>query len=162
MKRPTVLGAFVLFAVMALASCAIGDEKDVLKALEKVKGAVESGVTYVRYGELLADAKAEINMLKRSEKQDKCFVDAVEIAYAHFQQAKGTWEQVQQAEGNRAEAERLLKQASSMGLKSKEAELREALESSERLLESKRALLQYRWAEASASLDKAYECLSSQ
>ena len=81
----------VLFVCIISATLAKAGEKDVLKALEKIKGAVETGVSYQRYGELVADAKVEINIYKRAKKENEKFLKAVEKSHQNYQSALQSW-----------------------------------------------------------------------
>jgi len=86
----------ILLSVMLLFSLsfAMAGEKEILKALEKVKAATETGVNYNKYCELLANARAEINILKRSKKDWKKdeFTVAVVSCLFSYETAKMGWE----------------------------------------------------------------------
>jgi hypothetical protein len=87
-----LLSAMLLFTL----SFAMAGEEEVLKALEKVKAATETGVNYNKYCELLANAGAEINILKRSKKDWKKdeFTLAVVRCLFSYETAKIGWETI--------------------------------------------------------------------
>ena len=88
MKRTCSVIVLVLVILSAFFSSAVAGEKDVLRALEKLKAGVEAGVTYKKYSELLADAKTEINMLERKTNKNQCFMEAVEKSYNIYEGAR--------------------------------------------------------------------------
>ena len=65
MKTLGRTSVLVLVVLVGSPSFATAGDKDVLKALDKIKANVEEGVSYDRCSESLVDAKAEINMLKK-------------------------------------------------------------------------------------------------
>lgn len=68
------------------------DEKDLLKSLEVVKANVESGVNLHKYNSLLADAKVELNILKRDENVKPKFLKAIVECYNAYKTAQAYWE----------------------------------------------------------------------
>ena len=155
MKRLSGMMVLALVMLMALTSFATAGEKDVLKALEKIKGAVEAGVTYQRYVELVADAKVEINMFKRGGKTNECFIEAVEASYLLYNWAATNWQM-------KIDFESLASEFSIDAKYAKSDELRAGYMRSAELAGEIATLggeLSGKWKRATTYLDKAYECL---
>jgi hypothetical protein len=68
-------------------------EEDVLNALSKIQGGVESKVSLDEYGALLADAKQKIDILKQAEEKNACFFNEVNRCYASYEISQKAWEQ---------------------------------------------------------------------
>ncbi len=81
----------MLVVLVAVPSLVTAGEKDVLKALERIKGAVEAGVNLERYSELVADAKVELNIYERSKEVNEDFLKEAELCYEDYQQARKAW-----------------------------------------------------------------------
>lgn len=90
MKRTIFFVLSLVLLLAAFPSVAICDEKDVLKALETIKGNTETGVTFSKYNELLASAKVEINIAKRTLK-NKAFISSAEACLVEYEIAREHW-----------------------------------------------------------------------
>jgi hypothetical protein len=88
MKRVLIILAMVLFLIPSLGWGQ--SAKDAYRALMKVEGAVETGVTKSNYFRLLADAKTELNMLRNSGKDPEAY-RFLEKAYSHYRVAGEFW-----------------------------------------------------------------------
>jgi IS1 family transposase len=96
-----VLNVFCLTMSLAITSISIAgeEEKALLKALEKLKASVETGVSYNKYYELLSDARTELNMYKRNHKEEYSgegtpqtfFNSYVSLALSKYEQAGISW-----------------------------------------------------------------------
>jgi hypothetical protein len=62
-------------------------EKDVLESLEKVRGHIQSGVTRQEYDNLVAKAKAEIQLYKRGAKVNPTFLKHAKECYKYYEYA---------------------------------------------------------------------------
>ncbi len=105
MKGNRKLNCFCLVLLLVLPSLVSAWEKDVLKALEKIKGSAEAGATYQKYMELLTDANVEINIYNMARTQNNCFLRAVEISLLYYEAAGIYWEGKMQSEGDEAKEE---------------------------------------------------------
>lgn len=97
MKNKSLIVLFLIIFLISYSSVFAG-QKDVLKAMEKLKSSVEVGIAYNEYCQLLVDAKTEINILKKSGNENKCFMEAVEKSYQLYDLAKGYWKLMLDAE----------------------------------------------------------------
>ena len=79
-------------------SSAFAGEKDVLKALEKINGAIEVNTSYNNYCDLLADAKVEINIYGRKKTRNECFFNAVNECFKNYEAFKTHWRNLMDAE----------------------------------------------------------------
>ena len=96
MKRCAVI-AFNLVVIIICASCwgpkiSIEEEK-VLATLSNIQGNLESSIGYPQFLELLDKAKIEIDILKRSGKNNSCFMGAVDKCYAYYATGGKAWKQ---------------------------------------------------------------------
>ena len=94
MKRKLYFAVTILATSVCLISVTIAGQRDVLKAIEKVKANTETGVSYKKYVELLADAKFELNLLERNLKnplKNNFFLEAYR-SYISYDTAKMNWE----------------------------------------------------------------------
>jgi hypothetical protein len=73
-------------------------EKDVLKALEKIKGAVEVKTSNKNFCELLTDAKVEINIYERQKEKNACFMEAVNNCFTQYKTFEKYWSNLMAAE----------------------------------------------------------------
>jgi DNA-binding transcriptional MerR regulator len=90
-KKAILLTFALLCFLTVLPTSARCDEKDVLKALETIKGNTETGVTLAKYRELLASAKVEINMAKRMIQNEK-FIATAETCLKEYERAGVLWD----------------------------------------------------------------------
>ena len=96
MNRCTVV-AFCLALILICASCwgpkkSIEEEK-VLATLSNIQGNLETSIGYQQFLELLGQTKIEIDILKRSGKNNPCFMGAVDKCYAYYHTGAKAWKQ---------------------------------------------------------------------
>jgi len=96
MNRCAVI-AFCLSVIFICASCwdpkkSIEEEK-VLATLSNIQGSLETSINYQQFLELLGNAKIEIDILKRSGKNNPCFMGAVDKCYAYYHTGGKAWQQ---------------------------------------------------------------------
>ena len=88
-------GDFSLFLVCA--SCwgpkITVEEEKVLATLSNIQGNLETNISYQQFLDLLVKAKIEIDILKRSGKNNLCFMGAVDKCYAYYQTGGKAWRQ---------------------------------------------------------------------
>ncbi len=94
MKRFTVAALF-LAIILICTSCwgpkkSIEEEK-VLSALSNIQINLETHVSYEQFLELLGRAKIEIDILKRSGKNNLCFMGTVDKCYAFYFTGGKAW-----------------------------------------------------------------------
>jgi hypothetical protein len=141
---------------LVLTSFAMAGEKDVLKALEKIKWASETEVSYEGYVELVADAKVEINILKKADNKNDCFVKAVEYSHAFYREASMQWKSKLTFESAAADS------MTEARFEETDELIRLCVQSSktfEKMAKDHEKELQEAWKKAAAYLDKAYGCL---
>ena len=79
-----------IILTLCLTLFAVAGEKDVLRALEKIRGNTEIGVSYIKYCDLLADAKTEINIYKRGKINER-FLKSAEKVFTCYEMARDAW-----------------------------------------------------------------------
>ena len=89
--------AFYLAVGLICASCwgpkkSVEEEK-VLDTLTNIQGNLETSISYQQYLALLSRAKTEIDILKRSGKNNACFMGAVDKCYLYYFTGGKAWEQ---------------------------------------------------------------------
>ena len=89
MKKFIILWFILL---VAFASLSFAGSKDVLRSLEKIKGGVEAGITLHEYSNLIADAKVEINLLKRSDFDNQQFMNATKKCLTSYMFSRDMWD----------------------------------------------------------------------
>ncbi len=102
MKKMVSIISPLIFALWIFVSCSgskpIPEEENVLNALTKVQGGIDSKVSYDDFGKLLADAKNKIDVLKKVEKKNDCFLNAVNKCYASYEISQKAWQQKDMAQ----------------------------------------------------------------
>jgi len=88
--------------LMVLSSSAFADEKDVLKSLESLRGNVETGVSYLKYNELIANALVELNIAERTIK-NMAFIKEAKTCLKHYINARDGWKRKIDLAGDYAE-----------------------------------------------------------
>lgn len=76
--------SLVALLVIFISCAAYAGQKEVIVALEAVKGSIESGVNQMELSKLLASAKVEINMAQRDRSVSKEFIDTAEECRAGY------------------------------------------------------------------------------
>ena len=96
MKR-LVAGGIVLMMLFIWGSCSGPkksiEEENVLIALSSIQQGLENNSSYEEFIELLAQAKIEIDILKRNSNNRACFVGAVDRCYAFYSTGGKAWKQ---------------------------------------------------------------------
>ena len=94
MNRLAVLILMVIFYV-PVTGCSdkiTPQEAKVLVALEAVQRGVEADIDYDKFVQLLMTAKAEIDMLKKKDSPNPCFLSAIDKCYASYEIARKAWD----------------------------------------------------------------------
>ena len=89
--------AFCLAVFLICTSCwgpkkSVEEEK-VLTTLANIQGNLETSISYQQYLELLSRAKIEIDILKRSGKNNPCFMGAIDKCYLYYFTGGKAWKQ---------------------------------------------------------------------
>jgi len=112
----------LVLALWIFVSCSgakpIPEEQEVLNALTKVQGGIESKVTYDDFGKLLDDAKHRIDVLKKVEKKNDCFLNAVNKCYASYEISQKAWEQKDMAKDDQRKEDMEITLSFSLGFAS--------------------------------------------
>ena len=89
--------AFYLAVILIFASCwgpkKSMEEEKVLDTLANIQGNLETSIGYEQYLELLNRAKIEIDVLKRSGKNNACFMGAVDKCYSYYFTGGKAWKE---------------------------------------------------------------------
>ena len=139
------ISVFLWGAMVVLATVATAREVDALKALEDIKVHVETAGSYEQYTKLLVDAKTEIDILKRDEEQNQCFMKAVERCYQYYVSAENEWRCVIKTKAEKLKFEH---EGHDSGVKM-----------AERMIRTYEGTKLIFWQKAAEQLDKAYTCL---
>ena len=96
MNRSAIV-AFCALVILICASCwgpkiSVEEEK-VLSTLSNIQGSLETNINYQQFLDLLGKAKVEIDILKRSGKNNPCFMGAVDKCYAYYHTGGKAWKQ---------------------------------------------------------------------
>lgn len=122
MKKMVSIISSLVFALWVLVSCSgskpIPEEEDVLDALGKVQGGIESKVSYGDFGKMLADAKQKIDILKQVEKKNDCFLNAVSKCYASYEISQKAWQQKDMAKDEKRKEDMEITLSFSLGFAS--------------------------------------------
>ena len=87
----------ILCLLILMVSCSgpqkSAEEESVLNSLTRIQNGLESNITYDSFVGLLSEAKMEVDRLKGSPENNRCFVSAVEKCYASYEIARKAWKQ---------------------------------------------------------------------
>ena len=67
------------------------EEESALNSLTRIQNGLEGNITYDNFVGLLNEAKMEVDRLKQSPENNRCFVSAVEKCYASYEIARKAW-----------------------------------------------------------------------
>ena len=122
MKKMVSIISSLVFSLWIFASCSgskpIPEEEDVIDALTKVQGGIESKVSYSDFGKLLAAAKQKIDILKQIEKKNDCFLNAVNKCYASYEISQKAWQQKDMAKDEKRKEDMEITLSFSLGFAS--------------------------------------------
>jgi hypothetical protein len=149
--------SILIFGIVALfPSPATSAEEDVLQALENVKVGVEDGVSYEKVAGFLAEARNQVDPIKKGDTSD-CFRVAVKRCYYWYRLASKSWEAMIK---NREQRDIHAKQTKSEYLDDhmKTISLR-MVENYDKLIKHAQEALPSKWEYGNAALNEARECL---
>jgi hypothetical protein len=91
MVKKASIVLFLIFLIIVPLSGASGDERDALKALEKIKANVENRVPLNKYRKSIADAQQQINICKRDKNVNPAFIEEIKRCLAYYNSAEISW-----------------------------------------------------------------------
>jgi len=77
-------GVLTFLTMLCLVSFSVAGEEEVLKSLEEVKSHIEGGVNPEVYNNLVAKAKAEIQLYKRHENVNPAFLKHAKKSFTYY------------------------------------------------------------------------------
>jgi hypothetical protein len=77
------------------------EEESALNSLTRIQNGLESNITYDNFVGMLNEAKMEVDQLKQSPENNRCFVSAVEKCYASYEIARKAWKQKLETEDDK-------------------------------------------------------------
>jgi len=100
MKR-SIIAAILLAAILIWTSCSgpqkSMEEEKALAALSDIQKNLEANISYDEFTVLLDRARAEIDLLKRNDKNNSCFMGEVERCYAYYLTGGKAWKKKMEA-----------------------------------------------------------------
>jgi hypothetical protein len=91
MVKKTSIVLFLILLIIVPYSDVSGDEKDALKALEKIKANVENRSSLNKYRESIAAAQEQINICKRDKNANPSFIEEIKRCLAYYNSAEISW-----------------------------------------------------------------------
>jgi hypothetical protein len=149
--------SILIFGIVALfPSPATSAEEDVLQALENVKVGVEDGVSYEKVAGFLAEARNQVDPIKKGDTSD-CFRVAVKRCYYWYRLASKSWEALIKNEEQRdLNAKQGKSEYSDDHMKTINLKM---VENYNKLIKHAQEALPSKWEYGNAALDEARECL---
>jgi len=93
--KSSIIAAILLAAILIWTSCSgprkSMEEEKALAALSDIQKNLEANITYEEFSVLLDRAGAEINLLKRNDKNNACFMGEIERCYAYYLTGGKAW-----------------------------------------------------------------------
>jgi hypothetical protein len=107
MHRAAVL---VLLVILSVLNAGCGpkispQEAKVLVVLDQIQRDVENNIDYDGFVKLLGTAKAELDILRQSNKPNPCFLNAAEKCYASYEIARKAWQKKMEAKDENRKAD---------------------------------------------------------
>ena len=105
MRKNIIVLFSTLCVLMIIVSCS-GPQKSIeeesaLNSLTRIQDSLESNISYDNFAELLSEAKMEVDRLKQSGENNRCFVSAIEKCYASYEIARKAWKQKLETEDDK-------------------------------------------------------------
>ena len=107
MSRAAVLVIVGLFTALngACSPKITPQEAKVLVVLDEIQRAVQENIDYNGFVKLLGTAKTELDMLRKSDKPNPCFLNAAEKCYASYEIAGKAWQKKMEATDEKRKAD---------------------------------------------------------
>ena len=74
------------------------EEESALNSLIRIQNSLEADITYDNFVGLLNEAKMEVDLLKQSGENNRCFLSAVDKGYASYDIARKAWKKKLEAD----------------------------------------------------------------
>jgi len=154
--RPLCRIKALVVTIVALSfSVATGGDEDVLKALERIKAAVEAGASPEELAPLLDEAKIHIDQLQRGDVRKDCFRAATRRSHYWYGLGVKSWgaliENEKQRDRYRRKAEYGEHDMKDISWK--------MVENYDKLIKQAQEALPSKWEYGNAALDRARQCL---
>lgn len=146
----------LVFGIVALfPSLSTSAEEDVLQALENVKVGIEDGVSYEKVAGFLAEARNQVDPIKKGDTSD-CFRVAVKRCYYWYRLATKSWEAlIKNQEQREIHAKQAKSEYSDVHMKTIDLKM---VENYDKLIKHAQEALPSKWEYGNAALDEAREC----
>ena len=146
----SVLALTVLFP-----NWSAGEEKGALQALDRIKVGLQEGVSYRELGELLHEARVQMDTLKKGTGHE-CFRAAAEESYYWYDLGRKAWETMTQ---NTEQRDKYFRQAE-YGEHQMRAIHMTMAANYDKLVKHARDALPTKWEHGNAALERARRCLA--
>jgi hypothetical protein len=157
MKQIGRIGILVLATVLSSSNATCGEE-EVLQALETVKVHVEAGVSPETLAGLIDEAKTQIDSLELDDIEDDCFREAVRRCYYWYNLARRSRETMIKNQEQRDKYDR----EAIFGEAHMRATYEKMVANYEQLIRHTYEALPSKWANGTAALQMAHECLKEE
>ena len=105
MRKNIIVLFSTLCVLMIIVSCSgpqkSTEEESALNSLTRIQDSLESNISYDNFAGLLSEAKMEVDRLKQSGENNRCFVSAIEKCYASYEIARKAWKQKLETEDDK-------------------------------------------------------------
>lgn len=146
----SVLALMVLFPNQA--AC---DENGALQTLDRIKVGLAEGISYRELGELLSEARVQMDTLKKGEGND-CFRAAAEDSYYWYDLGRKAWETMRK---NTKQRDKYFRQAEYGEYQMRAIHMTMA-ENYDKLVKHAKDALPTKWEYGNAALERAHRCLA--
>ena len=105
MSKTTIILTTTLCVFTMIVSCS-GPQKSeqaesALDSLTRIQISLDADITYDNFVGLLEEAKKEVDRLKQSGEDNKCFLSAVGKCYASYEIARKAWKKKQETDDDK-------------------------------------------------------------
>ena len=105
MRKNIIVLFSTLCVLMIIVSCSgpqkSTEEESALNSLTRIQDSLESNISYDNFVGLLNEAKMEVDRLKQSGENNRCFVSAIDKCYASYEIARKAWKQKLETEDDK-------------------------------------------------------------
>ena len=103
MKKMALVVTLLMFTLLITSNCSwkskpILEEEELLKLLTKMQTGIETKIPYNDFAKLVIESKNMLELLKKAEKKNSCFFNAVTKCYTSFEISKKAWKLRDEAE----------------------------------------------------------------
>ena len=155
MGRLCRLAISVLALTVLFSSRAACEEDGALQALDRIKVGLGEGISYRELGELLGEARVQMDTLKNGEGDD-CFRAAAEESYYWYDLGRKAWETIRK---NTEQRDKYFRQAE-YGEHQMRAIHMTMAENYDKLVKHAKDALPTKWEYGNAALERARRCMA--